>query len=283
METGRASRTAFGTAMFRAAHQLADKPPVFTDPLALRIIGPEALATLHAGHERRASPRARILRLFIATRSRFSEDTLVEAYGTGTRQYVLLGAGLDTFAYRAADRFPGLRVFEVDHPSTQAWKRSRLLDAGLAGPAGLTFAPIDFETETLGVALASAGFDSTAPAVFAWLGVVPYLTRETIFATLGFIAGLPRGTIVVFDYGEPASSRGLLQRIAFAAFSARVAAAGEPFRSFFTPDELNREILALGFSRAEDFDAAALNARYFAGRSDGLALKGAGHLMRAEV
>jgi O-methyltransferase involved in polyketide biosynthesis len=119
--------------------------------------------------------------------------------------------------------------------------------------------------------------------VFAWLGVVPYLTRDAIFATLAFVATLAPGTIVIFDYGEPASSRGLMQRVAFAAFSARVAAAGEPFKSFFLPDDLTRDILALGFSKAEDFDAAALNARYFADRSDGLALKGAGHLMRAEV
>jgi O-methyltransferase involved in polyketide biosynthesis len=131
--------------------------------------------------------------------------------------------------------------------------------------------------------LPRAGFDSSQLAVFAWLGVVPYLTREAIFATLGAIAKLAKGTIVVFDYGEPASSRSLLQRIAFAIFAARVAAAGEPFKSFFRPDELKREALHLGFSRVGDFDAAALNARYFANRKDGLMLKGAGHLMRAEV
>jgi methyltransferase (TIGR00027 family) len=279
MEQGRASRTALGAALHRAAHQLSDGPLVFADPLALTILGAGAEAALGE----RGGSGSRLLRLFIATRSRFSEDTLAEAYGLGVRQYVLLGAGLDTFAYRAAGGLPGLRVFEVDHPATQAWKRARLAQAAIAEPSALTFAPIDFERETLNAALGRASFDFTKPAVFAWLGVVPYLTRDAIFATLAFVATLAPGTIVIFDYGEPASSRGLMQRVAFAAFSARVAAAGEPFKSFFLPDGLTRDILALGFSKAEDFDAAALNARYFAGRSDGLALKGAGHLMRAEV
>ena len=119
--------------------------------------------------------------------------------------------------------------------------------------------------------------------MFAWLGVVPYLSRDAIWKTLEAIAGLAKGTQLVFDYAEPARSRDLLQRIALAAFAARVAAAGEPLRSFFTPEDLQRDILAAGFSRAEDFAAAVLNARYFAGRADGSMLRGSGHLMRATV
>jgi methyltransferase (TIGR00027 family) len=265
--------------MHRGAHQLLDRPPIFEDPLAMKILGSEAEAAIR----QRSGARSRSLRLFIATRSRFSEDILAEAYREGVRQYVLLGAGLDTFAYRSVTGFSALRVFEVDHPATQAWKRARLEQAQIAAPVQLTFAPIDFETETLSASLGRVGFDLTKPAVFAWLGVVPYLSRDAIFATLAFIASLARGTVVIFDYGEPPGGRALFQRIAFAAFSARVAVAGEPFKSFFRPEELTREIVGLGFSSAEDFGAAALNARYFAERADGLALKGAGHLMRARV
>jgi methyltransferase (TIGR00027 family) len=283
MEDNRPSRTAQGAALHRAAHQLLDKPPVFADPLALKIIGAVAEAEFRGGSDPHTEvPRAG-LRAFIAARSRFSEDTLAEAVAEGVRQYVLLGAGLDTFAYRAAKTFADLCVFEVDHPATQGWKRQRLADAGIAAPDALTYAPVNFETETLSDGLSRAGFDRTAPAVFAWLGVVPYLTREAIMATLRFIADLPRGTRVVFDYAEPASARDGASRAAHEAMAARVAASGEPFRSFFMADALKRDVAGLGFSSVEDFDAAVLNPRYFADRNDGLKLRGAGHLMRARV
>lgn len=281
MEENRPSRTAQGAALHRAAHQLLDKPTVFADPLALRIIGEEDAAELRKGTHPHTEGRSG-LRALIAARSRLGEDTLAEAIAQGLRQYVLLGAGLDTFAYRAACNFPGLSVFEVDHPATQGWKRERLAHMKIEIPGSLTFAPVNFETETLGEGLARAGFDTTQPALFAWLGVVPYLTREAIAATLRFIAGLPRGTTVIFDYGEPASERDKRGRKAHEAMAARVAASGEPFRSFFRPDELQREVTALGFSLVEDFDAAALNSRYFAGRTDDLRIRG-GHLMRARV
>lgn len=283
MEDHRPSRTAQGAALHRAAHQLLDHPPVFADPLALKIIGPDAESELRAGTDPHTELPRSGLRAFIAARSRFSEDTLAEAIAEGVRQYVLLGAGLDTFAYRAAKTFPGLRVFEVDHPATQGWKRERLAEAGIAAPDVLTYAPVNFETETLSEGLTRAGFDMKAPAVFAWLGVVPYLTHDAIMTTLRFVASLPRGTRVVFDYAEPASARDGASRAAHDAMAARVAASGEPFRSFFMADDLKRQVEALGFSRVDDFDAAALNPRYFADRGDKLRLRGAGHLMRARV
>ena len=283
MEDNQPSRTAQGAALHRAAHQLLDKPPVFADPLALRIIGSEAETELRKGTDPHTEGGRVGLRAFIAARSRFSEDTLAETVAQGLHQYVLLGAGLDTFAYRAAKAFPGLSVFEVDHPATQGWKRQRLAEAGIAIPDELTYAPVNFETETLADGLARAGFDAKAPAVFAWLGVVPYLTRDAIMATLRFIAGLPRGTTVIFDYGEPASARDPAAAAAHKAMADRVAASGEPFRSFFMADELKRDVAALGFSRVDDFEAATLNERYFNGRDDGLRLRGSGHLMRARV
>jgi len=284
MEANQPSRTAQGAAMLRAAHQLLDKPPVFVDPLALRIIGSEAESELRKFQDAPQTDRPRTgLRAFIAARSRFGEDTLAEAVAEGVRQYVLLGAGLDTFAYRAAKSFPGLAVFEVDHPATQGWKRQRLTETGIAVPDMLTYAPVNFETETLADGLARGKFDASKPAMFAWLGVVPYLTHDAIMATLRFIAGLPKGTTVIFDYGEPASTRHDASRAAHEEMAARVAANGEPFRSFFPPEDIIRDAKAAGFSDVEDFNSRTLNARYFDGRDDGLQLRGAGHLLRARV
>ena len=280
MEMNTPSRTAQGAAMLRAAHQLLDRPPVFADSLALEIIGRDAAAELGARDEQ-AVTQSQGLRLFIATRSRFTEDCLAEAMARGVRQYVLLGAGLDTFAYRGGRE--GLRVFEVDHPATQGWKRARLSEIAVAAPDWVTYAPVDFEHETIRDGLARAGFDFAKPAMLAWLGVTPYLTREAVMATLAFIATLAKGSEVVFDYAEPTHNHDETQRAHFAAMAARVAQAGEPFKSFYEAEPLSRDLKALGFSLAEDWNTDALNARYFEGRSDGLRLRGRGHLMRARV
>jgi methyltransferase (TIGR00027 family) len=281
MQDNQPSRTAMGAATLRALHQIIDKPAIFADPLALKIIGHKAETELRKLDDPRAENTRPGLRAFIAVRSRLAEDTLAEAMAKGVEQYVLLGAGLDTFAYRAARTYSNLAVFEVDHPATQGWKRERLSSAGITGPEGLTFAPVNFETETLAHGLSRAGFDANKPAMFAWLGVVPYLTQDAIDATLTFIASLPRGTMVIFDYGEPASKRDAAAATAHKAMADRVAESGEPFRSFFMPEDLKRHVASFGFSLVEDFDAEALNPRYFAGRADGLRLRGSGHLLRA--
>jgi methyltransferase (TIGR00027 family) len=282
MLQGRPSATAQGAAMHRAAHQLLDDPKIFTDPLALRIIGEDAERALRSGKAPHVHTRSAPMRAHIAVRSRFTEDCLAEAVARGVDQYVVLGAGLDTFAYRSA--LGKLRVFEVDHPATQGWKRERLQALGIAVPEGLRYAPVDFERETLADGLARAGFDFAAPAFFAWLGVVPYLTRDAVMATLTFIAKkLKPESEIVFDY--PATSRGMSwgERAAALMLAARVAAAGEPFRSFFVPEELCEALRAIGFSRVDDRDAEKLNALYFAGRSDGFRLRGRAHIMRARV
>ncbi len=173
MQLNTPSRTAQGAAMHRAAHQLVDRPPVFEDPLALRIIGEEAASELREGRDSHALTQSTGLRAFVAVRSRFTEDCLTEAVGHGIGQYVLLGAGLDTFAYRVSRT--GLRVFEVDHPATQGWKQARLQEVRIAKPDWVIYAPVDFERETLRDGLTRAGFDLAKPAVFAWLGVTPYL------------------------------------------------------------------------------------------------------------
>ena len=182
MREGEPSRTAWAAAAHRAVHPVLDHPVLFDDPLAFPILGADRDEVL-AG----APPTSR-LRMFIALRHRLAEQTLAAAYEHGTRQCVVLGAGLDTIAYRNAH--PDLRVFEVDHPATQAWKRARLAEAGIAEAA--TYVGVDFERDDLTSRLVEDGFDATRPAVFVWLGVVPYLTREAVAVTLGALAGGPR-------------------------------------------------------------------------------------------
>lgn len=196
------------------------------------------------------------------------------------RQYVILGAGLDTFAYRR--QAAGLRVFEVDYPATQAWKRERLAGLHITVPEEVTYTPVDFERETLADALKQGRFDFATPAQFAWLGVTPYLTQDAVTNTLAFVASLSPGTEIVFDYVAPVAEH-TRERQSFDALAERVAALGEPFKGFFELEQLASAARALGYSHVEDFGAAALNARYFAGRADGLHLRGRAHLMRARV
>jgi methyltransferase (TIGR00027 family) len=266
METGRASRTALRVAIRRAAHQVMDRPCVLADPVAVPLLG----AHFKLDREREAHPVARAFRAFMAARSRHAEEQLAKAVASGARQYVVLGAGLDTFAYR--NPFAGLRVFEVDFPATQEWKRAFLAEADIPAPDNLTFVPLDFEHRTLAEGLDEAGFDSRVPAFFGWLGVVPYLTLAGFRATLRAIARQANGSGVCFDYGLAPESLSPARRMAFEALAARVAAAGEPFQLFFTPDTLEAELREAGFSTIEHVDSEQLNALYFRDRSDGLQL-----------
>jgi methyltransferase (TIGR00027 family) len=250
--------------MRRAAHQIHDQPRIFEDPLALRILSDEAAAEVRT--DAKENSWARGLRIFMAVRSRFAEEELAKAVAGGVRQYVVLGAGLDTFAYR--NPFAELRVFEVDFPETQAWKHARLEHGGIAIPESVRFAAVDFERHSLEDGLREAGFRAEAPAFFSWLGVVPYLTREAAFATLRFIAARPQGSGVVFDYAIPPESMGLMERVAFEILAERVARAGEPFRLFFDPEPLHAELRLLGFSEIEDLDSASIRARWL-GMSSG--------------
>lgn len=270
MEPGRASQTAFSVARRRAVHQILEQPPILHDPVAVPLLS----TRFEYDREQEMQPFARVFRAFMAMRSRYAEDHLAAAVAQGIAQYVVLGAGLDTFAYR--NPFPQLRVFEVDFPATQTWKRSLLTEAAISIPAGLTFVPLDFEHKTLAAGLADAGFDSSRPAFFAWLGVVPYLTLEAFRSTLETIARLPRGTGVSFDYGVPRHTLGPRGQAAFDALASRVAAAGEPFQVFFTPEELNAEFLRAGFRRFEQPSSDELNALYFSDRADGLQLPSSG-------
>jgi methyltransferase (TIGR00027 family) len=274
MQPGGPSITARRAAAHRAAHQTLEGGRIFADPLAPRLLGEAPEAVLGANLQ---GPAGRGMRLFIAARSRFAEDALAAAVDRGVRQYVVLGAGLDTFALRNPHVAAGLQTFEVDHPATQAWKRERLAQAGIAAPPTLTFAPVDFERQTLAEGLAAAGFDASRAAFFSWLGVVPYLTLDAVLATLGFIAARPGGE-VVFDYGEPPSARAPEQRALHEQRAARVAALGEPWLTYFNPSDLARDLGALGLSEIEDLGPGEMSSRYFSGlRHDGPG----GHVVRA--
>lgn len=266
METGKASKTALRVAMRRAVHQVMDQPCVLTDPIAVRLLGSQFV--LDEARERH--PIARAFRAFMAARSRYAEDQLAKAVASGVRQYVVLGAGLDTFAYR--NPYPHLRVFEVDFPATQEGKKALFADAAIAVPEGLTLVPLDFEHRTLAAGLAESGFDATTPAFFGWLGVVPYLTREAFRSTLEVIGEQAAGSGVCFDYALAPESLSTSRRVAFDALAARVAAAGEPFQLFFMPDVLEAELRWAGFHTIVQVDSEQLNDLYFRGRADGLHL-----------
>ncbi|HXY98225.1 MAG TPA: class I SAM-dependent methyltransferase [Steroidobacteraceae bacterium] len=275
------SLTAWRVALSRAAHQVLDRPPVLDDPIALAIVGERGVAQIRVAALRYNLPPARYLRAFLVARSRVAEEALADSVRRGVRQYVVLGAGLDTFAHRNPFPAAELRVFEVDHPATQAWKRRQLAAASLAPPESLTFVPVDFESQALPERLESAGFRAGEPAFFSWLGVTMYLERATVLGTLAFVARLPEGSGVVFDYAVPPATLGPVRRMLQRALMRRVAVAGEPWKSFFDPRELADELRALGFRQLEDLGPEALNARYFGERADALRVGGLGRVMSA--
>jgi len=223
------------------------------------------------------------LRAFIALRSRYAEDRLAEAVERGVRQYVVLGAGLDTFGYRNPHANRGLRVFEVDHPATQRWKRAQLAAVGIPLPASLTFTPVDFETQDLAGQLRAAGFDSRQPAFFSLLGVVVYLTEAAAMQSFGFVSRCAPGTEIVFEFSLPASQLSDTARTYREMAMARVAAIGEPWITFFEPEPLAGKLRTLGFSSVDMLHPQEANREYFARRIDGLRIGSSGYMTAARV
>ena len=279
LASGRPSATAQGAAFLRAAHQLLDEPAVLPDPFALEVIGSSARSALEADPGR--FDTSRTLRAFVALRSRYAEDRLDEAVARGVTQYVLLGAGLDTFSFR--NRYPGLKVFEVDHPATQRWKEQRIDEAHLAIPKALRFAPVDFERETLAEGLRRAGFDEREPAFFSMLGVAIYLTRPALMETLAYVASRPAQSEIVFSYTLPGEYLTRAQKAAREVSAARVAAIGEPWISYYDPRALAADLQQIGFNEVRDLEPREANLRYFREREDGLRVSGSGRMMSARV
>ncbi len=296
MEEGRPSSTAIGAARLRAAHLLLDdEPKILKDDFALGLSGIESEAALRAAIDRmqaefaqRASPDLahsllRHLRASVTMRSRFTEDELSQALARGVRQYVILGAGLDSFAYRRRDLVGAVRVFEVDHPATQQWKQTRLRELQIELPSNLTFIPINFEQQTLAEALRAGDYRPQESAFFSWLGVVSYLTEEAIFKTLQEVATAAPGSEIVFGYGVQEALLDEESRQMRMMLKEMVAARGEPTLSLFEPTSLAARVKELGFAQVWDFGPAAANAHYFAGRADGLRVAPLTHLMKARV
>jgi methyltransferase (TIGR00027 family) len=264
---GGASMTAVLIAAMRAAHWLLDEPRILDDRLAEGLAGEFAAGAIASV---RADPATFFFRHQAAVRARLSEDT---ASGpSGADQYVLLGAGLDSFAYRRGDPSDGLRIFEVDQSASQSWKRQRLADIGVTIPESVTFVPLDFEQQDLDLELSKAGFDFAKPSVVAWLGVTMYLTPEAITGTLERIAHWAAGTQIVFDYQireEMWDSfegwDGHLPRAVAAGF----AASGEPWVSRFSPGEIEALLGSHGYDNIEDFDHSAIRAVYMGGDGSG--------------
>jgi methyltransferase (TIGR00027 family) len=276
MRSGQHSRTARGAAAHRAVHQMLEGGAIFQDPFASKILDEQTTASLNG---MAADESLRPWRLFMAARSRFSEDTIANCVAAGVRQIVVLGAGLDTFSLRNPFADLGVRVFEVDYAATQSWKRERIEAAGLVEPQSLIFAPIDFERESLSEGLTRVGFRLDQPAFFQWLGVVPYLTREAISSTLNFISKVPQA-VVVFDYAEPFQNYPVERRADVIATAGRAAARGEPWLSLFDPAEL-LELLRGGGFNVEDLGLLEITERLYGDLRRDITIGPGPHIVRA--
>ncbi|WP_437949395.1 class I SAM-dependent methyltransferase [Sorangium sp. So ce296] len=264
-----ADATAVRVALWRAMHVQIDAPPhVLDDEVGLKLAAPDDGWRQRPDMNPGATSR---FRASIVARARFIEDLVVEEAGRGVRQYVILGAGLDTFAQRRPDIASRLRVFEVDRPGPQAWKRQRLVELGFGVPDWLRLVPVDFEAgASLWEQLASAGFDATEPAVVASAGVSMYLTRDANLASLRQVAGLAPGSTLALTFMLPLELVEPEVRPATEWAHKGARAAGTPFLSFFTPPEILALARDAGFKDARHVSAASLAQRYFAGRADGL-------------
>jgi methyltransferase (TIGR00027 family) len=288
MKPSQRSRTAEGSALMRAAHLALDRSPwIFEDVFARRLLGPFPRLLLTAPSLLRMAERIEPLlaaaRTQAVVRSRFAEDRLRDAIARGVRQYVLLSAGLDSFSLRGPVSAPSLRVFEVDHPASQAWKRTKL-DPLTTKPTSTTFVPLDFESGALAEALLEKGFLSEEPAFFSWLGSTYYLSHDVARGTLAVLTSLAApGSELVFDYLladwalEPSEVR-LLRRAK--AFSGGL---GEPLRGAFDPEALHETLSSLGWRVLEDLSAQDQRDAYLANRSDSLLLPGWNRLVRARA
>jgi methyltransferase (TIGR00027 family) len=283
MDRNGPSLTARGVAVSRAAHQLLDRPTVMDDPIAMEIIGRKDADGVRLGARLLDSEPARALRAFVVARAKFAETELEAAVARGVGQFVVLGAGLDTFAYRNPYDASQLRVFEVDHPKTQAWKRERLDEAGIDIPPTLTFVACDFECQDLPTQLQAAGFRLDEPAFFSWLGVSMYLEPPVVMELMKFIRSLPDGSGVVFDYLAPISSLGLVRQLMITAMTVQLAWMGEPWKSYFDPLRLLEDLEALGFAEVSDLGPELLNKRYFPQRPDQQLAGGLAHMMTVRV
>jgi methyltransferase (TIGR00027 family) len=278
MKPDEPSRTALMAARQRAAHQVLDHGSILNDPFALKILHEDEKDVIQFANKH---PLASIGRLLTTARSRIAEDALSRAVERGVRQIVILGAGLDTFALRNPHDARQIRIYEVDHPATQAWKRQRLAEAQIALPLWLIFVPVNFEHDDVGEKLVAAGFQPNAPAFFAWLGVVPYLTLDTIGRTLGYMSSI-QNSEVVFDYMEAPQAFSEEMREFVKERTDELEQIDERWASRLDPDGMAAILRSHGFSAIEDIDFQEIASK-FGSAVQGLAPGHAGvHVVHAK-
>lgn len=285
MDAKRASNTAEGAAIMRALHQqLLPQFRVLDDPISAKLVdtnGDTYRARQLFLAKLPGTVRARLTNFEM--RSRYAEDCLAAACLRGIRQYVVLGAGLDTFAFRQPSWTHALQLFEVDHDTTQTMKKERLAQAGIDLPGNLTFAPVDFDEVSLPVGLANAGFNPTLPTFFSLLGVSQYLTQEGFDRTLAFVLSMPKTSEIVFSIVLPDDALPADEAAMAAAYAARNASIGEPWLTRPRPDQLRASLLDIGFQQACHLTPADADERYFQNRDDGLSASHMEQMMRAVV
>lgn len=276
------SRTAVLTAVARSLCRQEPPPIIFDDDLALGLAGGEGPVLTERLRSEIPSSHVLAFSRWVCIRSRFTEDLVERAVARGVEQYVILGAGLDSFAYRRGDLLDRIRVFEVDHPGSQAWKRARLSELDVELPDNLIFAPVDFEHQTLREGLRAAGFEFRRSALFSWIGVTMYLTLDAIQATLATIAQCLPGTQVVLTYNQPRQSLDDLSMQVTSAFSAIAAEMGEPFVSLLLPEEIEELLCNHGFAEIAHFGPDEARTAYLRDRAD-VEIAGAQRLLTATV
>jgi methyltransferase (TIGR00027 family) len=260
MSDRQASRTALATANMRAAHQLLDPPPrILEDPFAVLVLGEQGVKRIHDRADFYQTPERRYFRAHVILRSRFTEDRLRAAATRGITQYVILGAGLDTFALRQPRWVKDLRILEVDHPATQELKRTRLAEAGLEMPENAAFATIDFEHESLKEGLTRYGFLTNQPTFFSCLGVIMYLTEDAIDGMLQSVMQFPKGSEIVLTYVEPPRDPSRPP----SRLAERAASVGEPWVSYFDAHALVGKLKNFGFTDVEPLSEADAEEKYF--------------------
>jgi len=289
MKTGRASNTAQAAAAIRAYDNLSNQPPLFHDAYAVKMTSPAwrfVLSNKALMRLLKTQPVRRAWDLLItqvALRSAYSEDWLYEALNRGVKQYVMIGAGLDSFALRAAAQYPDVKIYEVDHPDTQALKISVLSEHGKI-PENVEFVPINFEQEKLSEALEKSSYDANQIAYFSWLGTTHYLKPETTLSTLKDLASCATSNSeVVFDYSVPYQNLQGIERLGTMFLSQITHLLNEPIMGFFNTQQLHNLMWNLGYLVLEDLSGKDITERYLVGSKKGMQHTDAAHLIRLQI
>lgn len=276
------SKSAIMTAACRALHREEPPPWILDDPFAAGLAGKDGVTLMAEIRRVLSAEQLAAFVQWVCIRARFTEDVVDHGLAQGAGQYVILGAGLDSFAYRRSDVRDRVRVFEVDHPASQEWKRRRLEELGVIPPNNLVLCAVDFESESLVDGLTRSGFDWELPATFSWLGVTMYLTAEAIHATLEAIGSSAPGTAIVMTYNQRPETLDDFSRGVTTTLANAIGDLGERFLSFFTPSEAAALMRAAGYVNIEDFGGEEAYSKYLGDRKN-VGVAGAQRVIVARV